>query len=286
VKSLVWLSLGLVVGLVGGLIFTWVISPPVYYNTTPPMMTEAHRKDWIKMTALAYGADGNWARAQLRLADLEEVEIRQVAAQTLDAAIAQGRPLLLLQRIATLANAYGVTSPAVTIYLEQPPAPEPTVALLLPPTEVTSPTSTPTPMPTATPTPTVPPTPTPQLPAPYTIISQTLRCAAAPQIAVSLLLSQTVEVRSRERVVQTPQPGRTIWLLWEDGADRAVTGFRPELGLGYADFTVAPGRVYKVYIDTPTGAPLSTLQTEPCTPDEGGGWIARVLTVLENESAP
>jgi hypothetical protein len=220
VKSLVWLSLGLVVGLVGGLIFTWVISPPVYYNTTPPMMTEAHRKDWIKMTALAYGADGNWARAQLRLADLEEVEIRQVAAQTLDAAIAQGRPLLLLQRIATLANAYGVTSPPVTIYLEQPPAPEPTVALLLPPTEVTSPTSTPTPMPTATPTPTVPPTPTPQLPAPYTIISQTLRCAAAPQIAVSLLLSQTVEVRSRGRVVQTPQPGRTIWLLWEDGGSR------------------------------------------------------------------
>jgi len=283
---LVWLSVGLIVGLVGGLIYTWVISPPVYYDTYPPLMTEAYRQDWIKMTALAYGAEGNWARTELRLADLEDAEIRQVVAQTLDAAIAQGRPLLLLQRIAYLADTYGVVSPAVAIYLEQPVAPEPTGTLLPPPPASPSPTLSPTPPPTLTPTLTATPTPTPQLPAPYSIISQTLRCTTAPQIAISLLLSHTIEVRSRARVVQTPQPGRTIWLLWEDGADRAVTGFRPELGLGYADFTVEPGRVYKVYIDTPTGAPISTLQTEPCTPDEGGGWIARVLTVLENEPAP
>ncbi|HNT74019.1 MAG TPA: hypothetical protein PKH77_03250 [Anaerolineae bacterium] len=285
-KSLVWLSVGLILGLMGGLIYTWVISPPIYYDTYPPMMAEAHRREWIKMTALAYGFDGNWPRAQLRLADLDEVEIQQVVAQTLDAAIAQGRPLLLLQRLADLADSYGVVSPAVTIYLEQPPAPAPTTSFVTPPT-VLSPTTVP-PAPTATPlpSPTVLPTPTPALPSPYQIISQTLRCASAPQIAVSLVLSHTTEVRGRSQVVQVPQPGRTVWLLWEDGADRAVTGFRPEFGLGYADFIVEPGRIYKVYVDTPTGAPLVTVQTEPCTPDEGGGWIARVLTILERPSLP
>lgn len=284
-KLLAWLSAGLIVGLVGGLMYAWVIAPPLYYDTYPPMMTEAHRKDWIKMTALAYGAEGNWARTQLRLTDLDPAEIRQVVAQTLDAAIAQGRPLLLLQRLAYLADAYGVASPAVAIYLEQPPAPAPP-ATVLPPPASPAPTSPPLPSASPTPLPTALPTPTPALPTPYQIISQTLRCAPAPQIAVSLLLSQTTEVRGRPHVVPAPQPGRTIWLLWEGGADRAVTGFRPESGLGYADFAVEPGRVYRVYIDTPTGAPLTTLHTEPCTPDEGGGWIARVLTVLENPLTP
>jgi hypothetical protein len=126
------------------------------------------------------------------------------------------------------------------------------------------------------------PTPTPDRVTPYQVISQTLHCAEQPRIAVSLLLSQTIEVRGRERVEQEPQPGREIWLIWEEGADRAITGFRPELGLGYADFIIEPGYVYNLYVDTPTGIPISTLQVAPCTPDEGAGWIVRTLIVQEN----
>jgi hypothetical protein len=74
-----------------------------------------------------------------------------------------------------------------------------------------------------------------------------------------------------------------VWLLWEDGADRAVTGFNPEMGLGYADFAVAPGQVYKLYIDVPRGAPVSTIQVEPCTGDEGEGWISRLLVLMARE---
>ena len=88
-------------------------------------------------------------------------------------------------------------------------------------------------------------------------------------------------MRGRERVEQVPQPGRTIWLLWEDGADRAITGFKPEIGPGYADFVIEPGRIYNLYIDTPAGIPVSTLQVAPCTPEEGGGWMARSLIILE-----
>lgn len=78
-------------------------------------------------------------------------------------------------------------------------------------------------------------------------------------------------------------PMREIWLIWDDGADRAITGFRPELGLGYADFDVVPGRSYNLYVDRPYGIPIRTLQAEPCPPAEGVGWVSRHLILQEIE---
>ena len=286
-KTWGWGTVGLILGLVGGLVYTWVLSPPVYYDTYPALMHEAHRKDWIAVTALAYGAEGDWARTQLRLDGLATGEIRQVVARVLDEAIAANHPVLLLQRLAYMAHYYKVDSPAVKIYLKSeaptplPEVPSATSTVPLPTLTLIPPTSTsfPTPKPTATP----PPSPTPQFVSPYTVISQTLSCEVTPYIAVSLFISRTVAERRQTRVEWEAQPGREIWLLWESGADRAVTGFRPQLGLGYADFAVTSGHFYKLYIDIPEGAPLSTIQVDACTAAEGGGWLSRHLTVLEVE---
>jgi len=95
------------------------------------------------------------------------------------------------------------------------------------------------------------------------------------------MLSHTITVRRREQVEWLPLPGREVWLLWEDGADRAVTGFKPEIGLDIADFAVEPGHVYKLYLDIPQGVPLTTIQVEPCAVDEGEGWVSRFLVLLE-----
>jgi len=281
------LIVGLILGLAAGLLYTWVISPPEYYDTYPPLLDKPYRTDWIEMTVLAYGAEGNWSRTQLRLQGLSEAEIRPIAAAALDQAVAAGRPLVILQRMAKLAAFYGIDTPAVHIYTGADsavptPAPTPT-AQTIPPTSAPTPTAipptnTPFPAPTLT-------VATPISPAlsEFHIVSQTLTCTTTPHIAVSLVLSHTITVRRREEVEWLPLPGREVWLLWEDGADRAVTGFNPEMGLGYADFTVAPGRVYKLYIDVPRGAPLSTIQVEPCTADEGEGWISRLLVFLTQE---
>lgn len=281
------LIVGLILGLAAGLLYTWVISPPEYYDTYPPLLDKPYRADWIQMTVLAYGAEGNWNRTQLRLQGLPEADIRPIAAGTLDQAVAAGRSLATLQRIARLAEFYGIDTPAVHIYTgEQGAAPTPAPTTM-------SPDTTPTPAPTAT---AIPPTNTP-IPIPtltattpispplnvFHIISQTLTCTDPPHIAVSLALSHTITVRRQEEVEWLPLPGHEVWLLWEDGADRAVTGFNAEMGLGYADFTVTPGRVYKLYIDVPRGAPVSTIQVEPCTADEGEGWISRLLVLLAEE---
>ncbi len=282
------LIVGLLLGLAAGLLYTWGISPPEYYDTYPPLLDKPYRTDWIQMTVLAYGAEGNWSRAQLRLQGLPEAEIRPIAATALDQAVAAGRPLVTLQRMAKLAAFYSIDTPAVHIYtgeLGNAPTPAPTTtSQTIPPTSAPTPpavppTNTPLPVPTLT-------VATPIAPAlsEFHIISQTLTCTNTPHIAVSLVLSHTITVRRREEVEWLPLPGREVWLLWEDGADRAVTGFNPEMGLGYADFTVAPGRVYKLYIDIPRGAPVSTIQVEPCTADEGEGWISRLLVFMAQEN--
>jgi hypothetical protein len=119
---------------------------------------------------------------------------------------------------------------------------------------------------------------------PIRVISQTLTCAEAPAIAVSLTLSRTVEERGREVQEIVEVPMRQVWLIWNDGADRAITGFRPDKGLGYADFKVVPGLSYNLYVDSPSGIPIRTLQVEPCPADEGTGWVSRHLILQEEIS--
>lgn len=279
------LGAGIVIGLIVGLVYTWVIAPPEYFDAVPARMHEYFRQDWIRMTALAYGIDGNLERAQIRLQGLPADEIRQGIVQTLEDAVAAGRPILLLQHLSELAQSYGSDAPVVAIYAPKTTPGSPTAAPPSPTVTATPQQSTPTPQPTITPF--FLPSPTPDLFSPYTIISQTLTCTPNPGVGISLVFSQTTRIRGRDRVEYQPVPGRTVWLLWEDGADRAMTGFKPEQGLGYADFEITTGHTYKLYMDTPTGLPLSTIQSAPCTPEEGEGWTTRIFTVLlEPESIP
>jgi hypothetical protein len=281
------LILGLVIGLLGGLVYTWGIQPVEYYDTYPPLMGAPYRRTWITMTAQAYGVEGNWARTQVRLTGLPEDEVRRAVTDELERAIAAGADLLYLQRISELAQAYGAAGPAVQIYGEgtalDTPTPRPTV-----PTD--TPTATPMPVPTSTPTPTFTPTPTVQPTSPYSpairVISQTLTCTLRPSIAVSIEISATLDEEGDDEPAWTGDPMREVWLIWDGGADRAITGFRPEQGLGYADFVVEPGRVYNLYVDSPTGVPLRTLQSEPCAPGEGEGWTSRRLLIREFPPQP
>ena len=285
-KSWGVLIVGLVIGLAAGLVYTWGIAPAEYYDTYPPFLREDYRADWCRMTILAYGVEGNWNRTQLRLRDISKAEVQRVAAETLDQAIAAGQPIDRLQKLARLAAFYGVATPAVGIYTEDnvvaptPIPPASSTPLPTPTHTAIPPTLTPRPTPTFLPISIVP---TPHPPTAFSVVSQTLTCADPPLVSISLVASRTVTVRRRDIVEYVPVPGREVWLIWENGADRAITGFKPDLGLGYADFIVEPGHVYKLYVDVPQGIPISTIQVEPCTPAEGGGWISRLLVILKEE---
>ena len=233
---------GLLLGFVGGLIFTWFIAPLEYVDTYPPMLDLGYRQEWIRMTAWSYGVEDNWERTQIRLLNLSTDEVGTVATDVLDRATAQGQPVQILQRIARLASAYGASGPGVALFsqdgadlIASPVAPPPVLPTLTPVRPTPAPTLTPRATPTATPTPPA------LVPPPYRIVSQTLTCDTEPIIAVSVEVSRTVTVRGREVQEQVGLPMREVWLIWDNGADRAITGLRPEKGLGYADFGVAPG---------------------------------------------
>lgn len=282
---------GLLLGLVGGLIYTWFVVPLKYFDTYPPMLAENYRQDWIRMATWSYGLDGNWERTQTRLLNLPASEIALVSGQVFERAATGGQSAEVLERIAGLASTYGASGPGISLYasggndgvLAPPtvePQPSPTVPLVerMPTAVRTDETPRPrtTPRPSATAL---------AMTEPIMIISQTLSCELEPFLAVSLEVSRTVTVRGREVQEQVGLPMREVWLIWDDGADRAITGLRPQKGLGYADFVVVADRTYNLYIDTPSGRPILTLQVEPCLPTEGTGWVSRMLILRETVEA-
>ncbi len=61
---------GLLLGLVGGLIYALLLNPARYTNAYPALLPAEQRADWIRMTAFAYGYDGDEVRARVRLSHL------------------------------------------------------------------------------------------------------------------------------------------------------------------------------------------------------------------------
>ena len=59
-----------------------------------------------------------------------------------------------------------------------------------------------------------------------------------------------------------------VWLMWSGGADRAVTGLKPDQDEGYVDFNVERGVSYSVGVGE-LGRPLvANLQIERCPAEE------------------
>lgn len=307
------LLLGIAMGLGLGLVYTWIIQPVELINTTPPLLRSDYRQDWIRLVGAAYLADGDLGRARARLEGLATEEIGVALDGLIEAYAIAGHPADQLRRLATLADVVGVRTPLVEIYLQVveevppwrtsspspqiPPISTPTASLswswptltptrppsiLSPPTRRPSstasvigtlaPVSSPRPItptatgmsPTLTQTPTPSPTPTPPLVMRLRPVSQEEVCTAdhSPRIEV------IVQDEKGDQVA-----GVEVWLLWDEGADRAVTGLKPQYGAGYADFDVERGGRYSIGVGE-LGLPLlEDLQVPFCFPAEGEGPI-------------
>ena len=71
-KGIWYLLTGLLLGLVIGLVYAWLVNPVVYTHSTPSGLQEDHRDTYRSMIAQAYATTGDLERAQLRLAVLED----------------------------------------------------------------------------------------------------------------------------------------------------------------------------------------------------------------------
>jgi len=50
------------------------------------------------------------------------------------------------------------------------------------------------------------------------------------------------------RMKRAGNAGIEVWVTWENGADRFVTGLKPDKGNGYGDFDMQPGGVYAIAV--------------------------------------
>ncbi len=266
------LTVGAVVGLVLGLAYAWLIEPVKLYNTTPALLREDYRHEWVRLAALGYVADGDMDRALVRLGAVPAPDVQAALAAQIEAYAIQGKPASLLRPLSRLADRLGVRTPAMAVYLaELTPAPTilPTPSFF--PASSPSPTRIFLPTPTATPTPFLSPLPIPSL---YRVISQTQLCTGTVPILQVWVQAVPEQVDEEEKEAEpTPLPGVALWLTWPGGADRAVTGLRPEIDPGYADFTLQPDTPYALSVDVPDAPVLSGLQAQPCPDGERpGGW--------------
>ncbi len=252
-------AIALVVGLVLGLGYAWLIDPVTFSESSPAQVTQAYRETWLLMTAEAYAHDGDWQRTQIRLDALRDPNLAQTVATLFDRVNAAG-PNATARAVAHMADRMQASTPAMLIYLADiitptpRPSPTPRATATLPPTETPHPTATIEQEPTVTPT----VTPVPD----YRVVDQQAECThTTPQIKVIVHDAQGRSV-----------PGKEVWITWDGGADRFVTGLKPEIDLGYGDFDMQPDQSYNVGIDKPTSVLVRNLRADPCAGDGHTSW--------------
>lgn len=148
-----------------------------------------------------------------------------------------------------------------------------TITPTLQPTQAPSATPTLTPTRTATfaPLPTRTMTPTPS--APFVLDNREAICDQT-------LGEPQIQVRTFDDQGQ-PVPGVEIIITWEGGEEHFYTGLKPDLGLGYADFTMTPDVSYNLRL-AEGGQPITDLTAPECALSSGERyWGAWRLTFVQ-----
>jgi hypothetical protein len=289
-----YLLTGLVIGIVLGLLYAWIISPIEYVDTTPNTLRSDYKDTYRLSIALAYQANGDLARAQARLNLLKDEEPALALAEQAQSHRAQGGTADEAQALANLAAILGqapvaFTASPIPTDTQLPPTETPT--LTLSPTETDTPTPEFTPTathtitPTATLTPTLGPSHTPtrtplatNTPVPTRTPLPTR--TATPTLSPPFVLDKQIQVCNPN--LNEPQiqifvndgaglgiPGVEITITWDEGQEKIFTGLKPEIDLGYADYVMTPEVTYTLQVSG-GGQIIPDLFTPECEDDDIG----------------
>lgn len=264
------LIFGLIVGVGGGLFYSWGVSPVVEYDTEPWQLRQSDKAHYVVAIMLDYGYDGDLNQAVNRLLalQLEGDPIQAVADIACNLASAgyidSNSGLRAVRAMMTFYQLQGKQGCADTL-LPPVQGPPPTSVV-----EVVIPTATFVPPATKTPTPDGPSGPTP---TPLRVVVPT----AAPQTTYVLANISTFCSSSESGVIQVEVqdiqgqgvPGQQVRVRWDAGNDTFYTGLKPERGPGYADFTMTAGTGYTVDLPRRSDPISEPLAAAPCTTDSG-----------------
>lgn len=260
-----WLLLGLLVGLAGSLYYAWVINPVVYTDASPARLSERYQAEYILLVSQSLAQDGDWARAQTRLARLNDPDLAGTVDGLLAQFVREQREPEEIRTLAYLARQMGVETQAVALFAPTPlPELRPTPTRASLGTAVSS-SPTNTPFPTSLPSPTALPTqPGTSTPEPnFRLLDQQRLCRPDEDV-------NRIEVFTQDAFLND-LAGVEVIVTWQNGRDHFFTGFKPEKGPGYGDFAMEPDISYSVSLAE--GSPeVSGLRLEPCDNGRDGGW--------------
>ncbi len=245
-----YLFTGFILGLALGLAISWWLLPVEYRDVAPASLRTDFKGVYRTLIAVAYWARPDPVRARARLELLQDPAPLEALRLQAQQALAQSPWPWEPEALALLVNALEEGVPSVAAAENLPPTPPqatPTMpATPPPPVSPTAPpgaTLNPTAVepaqetPGATPTVTLVPTPIPL----FRVVQRENFCDPLRQALLH------IEVYDAEG---QPLAGIPLEISWARGQERLVTGLKPELGLGYADFQMDPNTTYRLRVIT------------------------------------
>lgn len=279
------LTFGIVIGILLGLGYAWIIAPIEEFDTEPYQLRLTDKNHFVVAIILEYQQSGDLGQAvsklvQLRLGEDPIQEVANVACNLASTGYVDSTSgLNALRAMKTFYQLQGRSGCADLLVPEIEVADSQIV-------DVVVPTNTPTlpPPPSKTPTPDIGPvTPTPALRVVPTVATQRDfegRIASTfcdPQIPA--LIEVFVVQFNGDGI-----PGERVRVRWDSGDSVFVTGLKLERGESYADFQMENGVGYTV--DMPgLSDPLDTpLVAEPCFTEDGAESIKSYRVVFRQVS--
>ena len=304
-KSLLQIALALLAGLGLGLAYSWYISPVTYVDANPAILRADFKDQYRAVIAASYASSHDLARTRARLELLGDPDIIGELSAQAQRMVGSGDSFESIQPLAQLAadlqkgfvsipltstpfantpTSSVTTSPITDTSTNEPIATETqsTISTAITTTAAT-PASTPTtsfaqtalvPVASSTfaPRPTFTPIPPPG--APFTLVSQDTICEPGAQSG----LMQFILMDARRKQV----PGIEIIVTWNQGEDHFFTGFKPELGNGYADFIMQADTIYNVRI-VEGGAFVPNISAPICTDPNGEKYSGGILLTFQRK---
>jgi hypothetical protein len=262
--SILFTIIGLILGLLAGLLYSWVINPLEYTDTAPASLRQDFKDDYLSLLASAYSATGDLNRARARMSLLGLSAAPEELSRLAQSRLASGRPESEARALAQLAAVLGERPSDVSLTAPAATSTSATQA---------RPTSTATPPPTRTRTPT--PSATPG--APFILVDQQPICD--PELLESQIQIEVLDAAG------DGVPAVEILVIWDSGQDRFYTGLKPELGIGYADFTMSPGTIYSLQISQ-SDSPVPGIVAEDCQDSLGRSYSGSWRLTFQQPPAP
>jgi hypothetical protein len=302
-SSIFFILLGLITGLGLGLLYSWRISPVTYVDAEPSILRTDFKDQYRIVIAAAYASTHDLPRARARLELLKDPDLVGELSAQAQRMLANGESNQSVQPLAELAadlqQGYASlalpTSTATKVSfvgtpftaIANAPNSETPLAQVVVEEEVTLTTEPPqapvvgtlpfeqTPLApqvvfTATPRPTS--TPTKGIDTPFALVDQDTVCD--PNLEPGLLQFSLMDSR-RDQV-----SGVQIVVTWDKGEDNFFTGFKPEVGDGYADFIMEANTVYSIRV-VDGGSFVPNISAPVCTDDNGGSYVGGLLLTFQ-----